>query len=823
MANNTSSNLPCDGDGGCMICKLNPPEEEKITCKTCVTPWHLDCLSSSSRPQTLADAAQWECPDCTNLVPANAPSVTGASASGSEPSDGLVAAIRAIESDTSLSDVDKARRRQQLMSGSGSGLGSGEKKESGSGNDVLKLLSGSFNCSFCMQLPERPVTTPCGHNFCLKCFEKWVGQGKKTCAICRTTIPAKMASNPRINSSLVIAIRMAKMTKSNAASGPPKPYYSVLNQNKPDKAYTTERAKKTGKANACSGKIFVTVPPDHFGPILAENDPERGMGVMVGETWEDRLECRQWGAHLPHVAGICGQSDYGAQSVALSGGYEDDEDHGEWFLYTGSGGRDLSGNKRTNKTQSFDQKFNKSNEALRVSCKKGYPVRVVRSHKEKRSAYAPEQGVRYDGVYRIEKCWRKPGIQGYKVCRYLFVRCDNDPAPWTSDEIGDCPRPLPVIKELKDASDVTERKGSPSWDYDEEKACWLWKIPPPVSKKQNNQRDAGDGTETRVVRRKTQMMSVSERLLKEFCCHICHKVMNLPLTTPCAHNFCKSCLQDTFAGQTFIRERNCEGRRSLRAQKNVMKCPSCTNDISEYLQNPQVNRELMSVIETLQRQIKESEENAVSEEEKVNEDEKNDVDVKEEEKDDKSEVEVKDVCSEADEDTKESDEDEVVIAKTSPKANKKRKAADVTENAPGENLLEETVNDSDKQTIKDIGVNSGFVESEELKVDEVAKRGKKGSTKKDDGKCSSPKANKKRKATDVTENAPGEKLLEETVNDSDKQTITDTGVNSGLVESEELKADKVAKRGKKGSKKKKDDGKCVSPAGAGARTRSRKA
>jgi len=26
--------------------------------------------------------------------------------------------------------------------------------------------------------------------------------------------------------------------------------------------------------------------------------------------------------------------------------YEDDRDEGEWFLYTGSGGRDLSGNKR---------------------------------------------------------------------------------------------------------------------------------------------------------------------------------------------------------------------------------------------------------------------------------------------------------------------------------------------------------------------------------------------------------------------------------------------------------------------------------------------
>ena len=79
----------------------------------------------------------------------------------------------------------------------------------------------------------------------------------------------------------------------------------------------------------------MTSPPDHFGPILAEYDPVRNQGVLVGESWEDRMECRQWGIHLPHVAGIAGQSTYGSQSVALSGGYEDDEDHGEWFLYTG--------------------------------------------------------------------------------------------------------------------------------------------------------------------------------------------------------------------------------------------------------------------------------------------------------------------------------------------------------------------------------------------------------------------------------------------------------------------------------------------------------
>ncbi len=54
---------------------------------------------------------------------------------------------------------------------------------------------------------------------------------------------------------------------------------------------------------------------------------------------------------------------------------------------------------------------------------------------EKRSAYAPpeEQPVRYDGTYRIVKCWRKPGAQNFLMCRYLFVRADNSPAPWSSE------------------------------------------------------------------------------------------------------------------------------------------------------------------------------------------------------------------------------------------------------------------------------------------------------------------------------------------------------------------------------------------------------
>ncbi|KAJ7945609.1 E3 ubiquitin-protein ligase ORTHRUS 2 [Quillaja saponaria] len=603
-----TTQLPCAGDGICMLCKTKPLEEEKLTCKTCVTPWHANCLLS--RPATLADTLQWECPDCTSLsagqppVPAGTVLVDGAG----ESSNSLIAAIRAIEADTSLTERQKANKRQQLMSGKAGSEeddenGKKKKIHKGGEKDVLDVLGGTLNCSFCMQLPDRPVTTPCGHNFCLKCFQKWTAQGKSTCAKCRHIIPSKMASQPRINSSLVAAIRMAKMSKNVVDGGPSRVYHCVHNQNRPDQAYTTERAKKRGNANAASGKIFVTVPHDHFGPIPPENDPIRNRGVLVGDCWEDRYECRQWGAHFPHVSGIAGQSKHGAQSVVLSGGYMDDEDHGEWFLYTGSGGRDLSGNKRTSKEQSFDQQFEKSNKALQVSCMNGYPVRVVRSHKEKRSSYAPEKGLRYDGIYRIEMCWRKVGIQ---VCRYLFVRCDNDPAPWTSDEHGDWPRSLPVISELNEATDITERKESPSWGFDDGDSMWKWlKTAPPSSKRVEEVKEEDVNT-ARIAIRKAHNTSVRDKLLKEFSCLICRQVMVSPVTTPCAHNFCKSCLEGAFVGQTFVRERS-RGGRSLRSKKNVMKCPSCPTDISDFLQNLQVNRELMDVIESLKSKAEENE------------------------------------------------------------------------------------------------------------------------------------------------------------------------------------------------------------------------
>ena len=73
-----------------------------------------------------------------------------------------------------------------------------------------------------------------------------------------------------------------------------------------------------------------------------------------------------------------------------------------------------------------------------------------------------------------------------------------------------------------------------------------------------------------------------------FNCQICLQVMNFPVTTPCAHSFCKGCLEGKFVGKTRMMERS-RGGRTLRAMKNIMKCPCCPSDISDFLQNVQVN------------------------------------------------------------------------------------------------------------------------------------------------------------------------------------------------------------------------------------------
>ncbi len=53
------------------------------------------------------------------------------------------------------------------------------------------------------------------------------------------------------------------------------------------------------------------------------------------------------------------------------------------------------------------------------------PVRVVRNYKGRKSSeYAPEEGNRYDGIYKVVKYWPEKNKNGFIVWKYLFKRDD---------------------------------------------------------------------------------------------------------------------------------------------------------------------------------------------------------------------------------------------------------------------------------------------------------------------------------------------------------------------------------------------------------------
>ncbi|XP_077296529.1 E3 ubiquitin-protein ligase UHRF1-like [Arctopsyche grandis] len=194
-----------------------------------------------------------------------------------------------------------------------------------------------------------------------------------------------------------------------------------------------------GRGMACVGKTQTcAMPANHFGPIP---------GIDVGMIWRYRIQLSESGVHRPPVSGIHGRDVDGAYSIVLSGGYEDDVDYGFEFTYTGSGGRDLSGNKRT-ADQSSDQALTRENRALAKNCavreisedgadagdnwRDGKPVRVSRSYKMLKHfpEYSPREGVRYDGIYKVVKYYSETGKSGFKVWKYLLRRDDPNPAPW---------------------------------------------------------------------------------------------------------------------------------------------------------------------------------------------------------------------------------------------------------------------------------------------------------------------------------------------------------------------------------------------------------
>uniref|UniRef100_A0A4W5PCI4 E3 ubiquitin-protein ligase UHRF n=1 Tax=Hucho hucho TaxID=62062 RepID=A0A4W5PCI4_9TELE len=337
-----------------------------------------------------------------------------------------------------------------------------------------------------------------------------------------------------------------------------------------------------GKGMACVGrsKQCTIVPSNHYGPVP---------GVPVGSIWKFRVQVSESGCHRPHVAGIHGRSNDGAYSLVLAGGYEDDQDDGNEFTYTGSGGRDLSGNKRTAE-QSCDQKLTNMNRALALNCnasvnekdgatakdwKAGKPVRVVRSSKgRKHSKFSPEDGNRYDGIYKVVKYWPEKGKSGFLVWRYLLKRNDDEPAPWTRDG-KERIKKLGLTMQVKRHGSSSEEKSSPAKGTPKKMKLEAYKLT-----KEQKAWIKDDEPNRKVWDEAMESLALGPKFLNKveevFLCICCQEVVFQPITTECQHNVCRECLQ-----------------RSFKAE--VYSCPACRHDLGK--NNPMsVNKPLQAIL-----------------------------------------------------------------------------------------------------------------------------------------------------------------------------------------------------------------------------------
>jgi putative restriction endonuclease len=110
--------------------------------------------------------------------------------------------------------------------------------------------------------------------------------------------------------------------------------------------------------------------------------------------------------------GICGGADNkrGAESIVLSGGYEDDLDLGQIIYFTGIGSRDTAGRLIA------DQSFTGLNRSLAVNVDTGQVVRVCR---------AVDGEFEYSGVYAVEDAFLRNGANGFLICSYRLRAMDS--------------------------------------------------------------------------------------------------------------------------------------------------------------------------------------------------------------------------------------------------------------------------------------------------------------------------------------------------------------------------------------------------------------
>jgi putative restriction endonuclease len=158
-------------------------------------------------------------------------------------------------------------------------------------------------------------------------------------------------------------------------------------------------------------------------------------GSVEGDIFESRAALSMANIHRPLQAGISGTEKEGADSIVISGGYEDDEDLGDVIIYTGHGGRSNG-----SKLQIADQTLTKGNKALAISCEKKLPVRVSRGA-NKRSNFAPAIGYRYDGLFLVTEYWHEKGRSGFTIWRFRLEKIIDEKYPEEIVTIGTIKEP----------------------------------------------------------------------------------------------------------------------------------------------------------------------------------------------------------------------------------------------------------------------------------------------------------------------------------------------------------------------------------------------
>ncbi|CEP18119.1 hypothetical protein [Parasitella parasitica] len=314
------------------------------------------------------------------------------------------------------------------------------------------------------------------------------------------------------------------------------------------------------------GQDCTIVPYFHVGKIP---------GVSVGQTWATRESLAEWGVHRAPSKQVSGNGKVGAVSILLAYGIIEDRDSGDEFVYSGVGGDNKKKSVHSNR-QIGPQTLENGNMYMAITCnapvdakrggtainwRKSQPIRVCRASTLNaiRPEFAPVQGYRYDGEYKIVKYWpfREP-TTGNVIWKFLFRRDDPEMPPWTLE-----------------GRRVITRKRLRMIGTEDEDTDWMKRYTIGYEAKRAIEKDVQnkrlwDQIADMVFWSKFEFL---QHVFDEaFACasHACSKPIKDPITLPCGHICCMRCLAKSKSNQCFTCRSNIP-RESIQVNEKLVR------------------------------------------------------------------------------------------------------------------------------------------------------------------------------------------------------------------------------------------------------------